>query len=67
MSQPYTIEEHKQSAADMFLKALDERKYLDWFFQNADFGPADGDVRSIMEEQYERETGKPVPTDYHYE
>jgi hypothetical protein len=41
-----------------------ELDYLRWFKQNADFGPADGDVHAIMDEQYTKETGKPVPTDW---
>jgi hypothetical protein len=37
--------------------ADNELKYLRWFYENADFGPADDDVRSIMNEQYVREGG----------
>jgi len=37
--------------------------YLFWFFQNADFGPADLDVRLIMQERYELTTGERVPND----
>lgn len=45
----------------------DEQKYLKWFFQRADFGPADGDVRLWMEEQYTAQTGNPIPESYKYE
>lgn len=38
-----------------------EYEWLVWFAQRADFGPADGDVRDGMREQYEDETGKRVP------
>jgi len=38
-----------------------ELEYLRWFCSNADFGPADSDVRQYMCESYEKETGKPVP------
>ena len=38
-----------------------EYDFLLWFFENADFGPADCDVRNIMYEQYEKETGKIPP------
>ncbi len=44
-----------------------ELEYLKWFRINADFGPADGDVKLIMEEQFEKETGKKVPKDWAYE
>lgn len=40
-----------------------ELKYLRWFYENADFGPADDDVRSIMNEQYVREGGV-IPKGY---
>lgn len=42
----------------------EELEYLRWWYQEADFGPADGDVRSIMNEEYTRETGRPVPDGY---
>ena len=38
-----------------------ELQYLSWFRINADFGPADGDVKYTMNGQYEDETGKKVP------
>lgn len=41
--------------------AIDEHEYLTWFVQNADFGPADGDVRQHLRQQYVTQTGKPVP------
>jgi hypothetical protein len=42
----------------------DELEYLRWFKVNADFGPADSDVHQIMDEQYTKDTGKPVPKDW---
>lgn len=42
-------------------EAMAEVKYLTWFKQHADFGPADSDVHEAMNEQYTRETGCPVP------
>jgi len=39
----------------------EEQEYLLWFFQNTDFGPADSDVRFIMENEYYSKTGKEVP------
>lgn len=41
-----------------------ELDFLTWFYVNADFGPADEDVRSYLREQYEDQTGKPVPPGY---
>ena len=44
----------------------DVQEYLKWFFINADFGPAHGDVMVWLQERYEHETGKKVPADYDY-
>lgn len=41
-----------------------ELEYLQWFFANADFGPADGDVRHYMNEDFKGETGKELPEGY---
>lgn len=41
--------------------------FLEWFFLNADFGPADDDVKYMMQEQYEEETGLKVPEEYRTE
>lgn len=45
-------------------KADLEYQYLLWFWDNADFGPSDGDVRYYMNEEYEKRTGNPVPDGY---
>jgi thioredoxin 1 len=39
-------------------------EFLQYFFSAADFGPADGDVRLIIEEQFTIDTGKEVPAGY---
>jgi hypothetical protein len=39
-------------------------QYLEWFRNNADFGPADGDVIYGMHEDYTKQTGNPVPEEY---
>lgn len=39
----------------------DEFEFFKWFYQEADFGPADYDVRLAMFDEYERKTGKKVP------
>lgn len=41
-----------------------EYDWLVWFFQNADFGPADSDVKALMESYYQEKTGKLVPEEY---
>ncbi len=38
-----------------------ELEYLTWFRLNADFGPADGDVKYIMNQQFTEETNKALP------
>lgn len=45
----------------------DAYEFLEWFCANADFGPADGDVRIMMQERFEQETGRKVPDEYVYE
>lgn len=40
---------------------LEEYDYLFWFRQEADFGPATGDVIAIMNDKYKRKTGQNVP------
>lgn len=44
--------------------AIADLEFLAWFYANADFGPADGDVRDMLKEQYVQETGKPIPEGY---
>lgn len=45
-------------------KRATELEYLRWFYQNADFGPADGDVRIYLNEGFIAETGKSIPDGY---
>jgi len=42
----------------------EELEFLRWFYAASDFGPADGDVKDIMKEQYTKQTGNPVPERY---
>ena len=55
------IGEYLKWSMMQWLEALAEQKYLEWFFQNADFGPAHGDVMEIMNNKYEKETGLTIP------
>jgi hypothetical protein len=38
-------------------------EWLEWFYCNADFGPAHGDVMLGMYEDFEYETGKSIPSE----
>jgi hypothetical protein len=42
----------------------DELEYLRFFYQEADFGPADGDVRFIINDRWKGFSGKDVPEGY---
>lgn len=44
-----------------------ELEWLRYFHSWADFGPAHGDVMMILQESFEKETGKKVPLSYKYE
>lgn len=44
-----------------------ELEFLKWFYLNADFGPADGDVRQNMSEYFTEKTGKSLPDGYEEE
>ena len=45
-------------------KVVEKLKFLDWFYCNVDFGPAEEDVIIYMLEQYEYVTGEKVPLEY---
>lgn len=44
-----------------------ELEYLKFFFQEADFGPADSDVRDYIRERFMNETGKNLPAGYNFD
>lgn len=44
-----------------------EMEWLRWFYQHADFGPADGDVRDSLRAEYVEKTGNPLPEGYQTE
>jgi hypothetical protein len=44
-----------------------ELEFLQWFYANCDFGPADEDVRMILKEEFIRESGKSLPDGYYGE
>lgn len=46
------------------MNKADELEFLRWFYCNADFGPADSDVRDILKNQFKRQTGKELPDGY---
>lgn len=39
----------------------EELEWLRWFARNADFGPASGDVKALMHDEYEQKTSRKVP------
>ena len=41
-----------------------ELEFLEWFYLNADFGPADSDVRYYLKERFMRDKGKELPEGY---
>jgi hypothetical protein len=42
----------------------DELEWLQFFYENADFGPAHEDVVMIIEERFLEQTGKILPKGY---
>ena len=44
-----------------------ELEFLKWFYSYADFGPADGDVRFYLKEDFKKQTGKSLPAGYEEE
>lgn len=42
-------------------KKIDEHSFLLFFYQEADFGPADSDVREGIKDDFRREFGRDVP------
>jgi len=43
-----------------------EIEYLKWFCQEADFGPADSDIRDRMQQIFMDKTGKNIPEGWNY-
>ena len=50
-----------ENAAAIVEEMEKEIEYLSWFKQNANFGPADSDIHSLMNTEYEEKTGNKVP------
>jgi hypothetical protein len=44
-----------------------EQQWLEWFYQEADFGPADSDVRYYMKKDFMKATGLDMPEGYEEE
>lgn len=55
-----------ESVAPPKVDRASEAEWLMWFYQNADFGPADSDVRDSLKSQFKRGTGKLLPEGYNY-
>jgi hypothetical protein len=43
-----------------------ELEYLKWFRLNADFGPADSDVKEILDREFMEKTGKNLPKGWNF-
>ena len=41
-----------------------ELEFLNWFYDECDFGPADSDVREMLKEGFVADTGKDLPDGY---
>lgn len=52
------------AAMEEFSEVKEELEYLRFFYSEADFGPADEDVRSIINDRYTKRTGKELPKGY---
>lgn len=44
-----------------------EQEFLEFFYGESDFGPADSDVRQMIKRKFESTTGKRVPAGYRTE
>jgi hypothetical protein len=51
---------------DIMRNRATELEYLKWFRINADFGPADGDVKDWMNQCFITETGLNLPEGWNY-
>ena len=47
-------------------KKFKKLEFLEWFFEDCNFGPAHEDVISCMVDDYEEQTGQVVPEEYDY-
>jgi hypothetical protein len=48
-------------------KMVKELKYLLFFYQNADFGPAESDVRRDLNDRFQEKTGEELPEGFENE
>lgn len=55
------------STMGITMEKATELEFLTWFFVNADFGPADSDVRIALQEEFTAKTGKAIPDGYSVE
>lgn len=66
----YAIENgcvHSEDNKNPFRKRATELEWLKWFFQRADFGPCESDVRNHMRQSFMDETGKNLPDGYNFD
>lgn len=46
------------------MERADKLEWLEWFYTEADFGPADGDVRDGLKRRFKAATGMALPEGY---
>ena len=46
------------------MKRATELEYLRYFYNIADFGPADEDIRYMIKQRFKEDTGKELPIGY---
>lgn len=56
-----------EEAVAELIALREENAYLTYFHQNADFGPAHGDIVCNIQERYKETSGKDVPVEWKYE
>ncbi len=44
-----------------------EMEWFQYFYDNADFGPADSEVRDMLKEEFIQKTGKLLPVGYRFD
>ncbi len=48
----------------VIMEQAEELEFLQWFYANADFGPADSDVRNTMKQEFISAKRKTLPNGY---
>jgi hypothetical protein len=46
------------------LTQASDLEFLQWFYENTEFGPADCDIKAIMKQEFIDQTGMELPDSY---